>query len=346
MASRSPRSSGGGGSAAAEGGTSHDPTGLFGIRPGWKSSSKRIRPGLWLPEPSVPDGGVPPQTTAWRRGDSVPAPVTGARAGSTVCHGVDHVIRTLVPAFGGVRSKRPPSGNRRSGRWRPTAVTRYRTTIAALVVLAIVPVVGCGESTEAGDLRAGTSALASGATRADPDAPSTDDLRQFREAAAAAPYWATVDWSPPTDTEEAARNAVGVIVGTVGSSHVTEPLADDLRPYEGAPTLYSLVVAMSVEVDRVVAGRLAEQVVHSRIPVVSGGMDWIDHARPEADRIVATTPIGATGVFLVRPSSTVAPVAFESATGELVAFFESMDGAVETLTTTSLADTLRDAISS
>ncbi len=223
-------------------------------------------------------------------------------------------------------------------------MTRDGTTLGALVALALMPMAGCGTSTGTTDATASPAAIEAAGPRTASDQPSTEDLLQFREAAAAAPYWAAVDWSPPTSTDEAARGAVAVVIGTVASSQVPEPRADDLRPYDGAPTLHHLSVAMSVDVDRVVAGDPAGEVVECQVPVLSGGADGIDDARPDADRIAAMAPVGATGVFVVRPSGTVAPVAFQSATGELVAYVASMDGAVAPHTTASLADALRTAL--
>ncbi len=171
---------------------------------------------------------------------------------------------------------------------------------------------------------------------------SAADLRKFRDAAADAPYWYTVKWFPPSSVQQAVGNTSAVVVGTVRSARVDQPRADDLIPYEGAPTLYHLEVVVDIDVTRVVAGQVEGNVVQARIPVRSGPAEGLVAAgRAAADRIIAAAPENAVGVFLIsRTSGTTKPVAFQSSTGQLVAFYRSMDEAVAPLDVEWLAGEL------
>jgi hypothetical protein len=128
---------------------------------------------------------------------------------------------------------------------------------------------------------------------------STAQLIAFRDAAAEAPFWATVDRQPPTTLEEVCRNTRrAVAVGTVQSVRLGEPRPDGLKPYEGAPTLYHLEVVLRVTVDDVLAGGVRRgSTIEALIPVSSGGIAIVsdDRSRSAADRITATAPVGAPG---------------------------------------------------
>jgi hypothetical protein len=186
------------------------------------------------------------------------------------------------------------------------------------------------------------------------DATATDSqvpvaaLRTFRDAAANAPYWATVDWQAPSTIGDVSPGPGGVVVvGTVRAAAVDPPQADSLRPYEGAPTLYHLKVFLDVDVDESRSGPFASGVIRVGIPVTSGGGDPYAMAGADAERIRAAAPLRARGVFVVQASGYVEPVAFEADDGSLVAYYASMDAAVRVHTTTSLTEQLtRHAASS
>jgi hypothetical protein len=99
-----------------------------------------------------------------------------------------------------------------------------------------------------------------------------------------------------------------------------------------------------VAVDDVVIGRaVAGSTEEIRLAVLDGGIQGLGAGRPSAERIAAAAPVGARGVFVLGDSWG-KPVAFESLTGQLVAFAASMDGEVARFTTTTLAKALADSI--
>jgi hypothetical protein len=217
----------------------------------------------------------------------------------------------------------------------------HRSSGVVLVLVAGLFAAGCGDQSES---------VSSSLTTAEPpgvsettavSSPASDsDLNAFRQAAADAPYWYTVDWFPPSSIEQIARGAHGVVVGRVRSARVDDPRADDLRPYEGAPTLYWFEVVVDVEVTRVASGQADGEVVQVRIPVLASGFEGLDSARPAADRIVAATPTDALGVFTIGEAGAARPVALMSSTGNLLGYYSSMDSAVEDLGVDQLADEL------
>jgi hypothetical protein len=171
---------------------------------------------------------------------------------------------------------------------------------------------------------------------------SAEQLSAFRDAAAAAPVF--VDRTPPTTLADLARYADSVVVGTVQSVTLGEPRADDLKPYDGAPTLYHLEVVVRVTLEDVLIGDAGGgSAVDVRIPVISSGIEGLGIGRPAGERIVATGPVGARGVFYVRDAWS-EPVAFESSSGEPVAYLASMDSEVRRFTTTTLAEALADSM--
>jgi hypothetical protein len=171
---------------------------------------------------------------------------------------------------------------------------------------------------------------------------STEQLREFRDAAADAPYWYTVRWEPPTTVDALARNADSVIVGTVQSATLDEPRADEFQVRESPLRLYDLDVVVRVSVEDVVIGDEKSGSVEVRIPVLRGGIEGLGTARPAGERIAESGPVGAKGVFVLGDAWS-QPVAFESSTGELIAFLASMDREVSHFTTTALAAALADS---
>ena len=163
------------------------------------------------------------------------------------------------------------------------------------------------------------------------------ELREFRDAAAAAPFWRTADWTAPTTIEAAVVSQHAVAAGVLGDAELGEPEADPLVPYEGAPTLYHLRVHIGLFDEE---GQPDGQV---RLPVDSTGGELIDGSSPAGAAIVQATPVGARAVLVARDGH-VTPVALEAGDGELVAFYESMDAAVADHTIESLSAALSEAL--
>ncbi len=214
--------------------------------------------------------------------------------------------------------------------------------------------IGCGNEVER---RGGQPAIETESS-ARSTRPTIADLVAFRDAAAAAPYWQTVDWTPPTTLAQVATETQGVVIGAITGAQVVDPRADPFSPYEGSPTLFHLEVAFDVTVARTVTGASPGPVVQGRLPVLTSGLDGLSIGDDAAERIASAAPVGATAVFTLQdcrgftlggglqcggdsPVRTEI-VALESSTGELVAFLQSMDPAVRPLTVASLAESLAD----
>jgi hypothetical protein len=116
-----------------------------------------------------------------------------------------------------------------------------------------------------------------------------------------------------------------------------------LKLRESPLTLYDLDVVVRVSVEDVLIGGKDGGSVDVRIPVLTSGIEGLGTARPAGERIAETGPIGAKGVFVVGDSWS-QPVAFESSTGEPVAFLASMDYEVSRFTTTTLAEAIADSM--
>ncbi len=157
---------------------------------------------------------------------------------------------------------------------------------------------------------------------------------RFRDAAAAAPFWQMVDWTPPTSLGNVARGVDNLVVGTlVDAALPAEPRADELVPYDGAPTLYHLEVVLTVLDEH---GRN----VSVAVPVLSGGREVVALAEPAAATIVELAPVGAR-VLLAERSGGVSLVALESKDGGVVAHHSSLDGAIATHDMESLQTAVR-----
>jgi hypothetical protein len=250
---------------------------------------------------------------------------------------------------------------------RPMTVARVRGLAAFTVLVALSALGACGEAapTERAVERAApitttavhnvdTTPTEGSVERAAPvtaavrnvDArPSPAALRSFRDAAAAAPYWYTVDWQPPTTIEEIARGFSSVAIGIVHAAMIEPPRPDALQPYEGAPKLYHLDVTLDIDTAPSPAASTGAARLQVRVPVLASGMDGLGTAQPAAEHIKNAAPIGAWGVFLVDTKSGFAQsVAFESADGPLIGYFRSMDATVASFTTASLADALERSL--
>lgn len=235
-------------------------------------------------------------------------------------------------------------GNQLADAFRLRAVERRRLRpVVGLMVVALGGL-GSGCGNDATSVEANRRAAEPTVSTQSNRSPFTaEQLRTFRDAAAEAPYWYTVRWEPPTTVADFARSADSVIVGTVQSVALDEPRADDLKPRDSPLTLYDLDVVVRVSVEYVLIGGNAGGAVDVRIPVLASGIEGLGTARPAGERIAETGPIGAKGVFVVGDSWS-QPVAFESSTGEPVAFLASMDNEVGRFTTTTLAEALADSM--
>jgi hypothetical protein len=178
------------------------------------------------------------------------------------------------------------------------------------------------------------------------DGPSAQDLLAFRDAAAEAPYWYTVRVDGPGTLEELAYPASVVAIGRIQSATIPEPRADPLSVFVDAPPLHHLEVIVTVDIDRIPAGRLTTDAVAVTIPVLSGGLDGLDEGRPAADRIASAAPTGTTVVLTASDAATDPHlVALGAADGRLVAFRAAMDPALASHTISSLASALAELVS-
>lgn len=153
-------------------------------------------------------------------------------------------------------------------------------------------------------------------------------LIAFRDAAAAAPYWSLVDWSPPTSLPDVARHAVSARLGNVIATSVVEPRPADLVPHENVPNLYDL------DVDVVLRDQEGDE-HHVRVPVMATSGEGFPQGQHAAEVIRESVPIGAE-VVLLRYERRVLIVGMEANDGSLVAYYESLDEALATHTRETL----------
>lgn len=206
-------------------------------------------------------------------------------------------------------------------------------------VLASILCAACSASGEDIDLSADTDPSAP-LTASDgvPSTPARDGhavsrLVEFRDAAAAAPFWAAVDWSPPFTVSDIARSRDEVSIGTLVEADVPQtPRPDDLVPYEGAPTLYHLEVHLTVLDER---GQ--RQTV--QVPVLSSGAEGLALGDQAAERIIDLAPVGSQVLF-VSSQGNASLVAMEANDASLLGYYSSLDD----LASQHTLDSLRTAI--